>query len=104
MPYCPEDAAQVLADFGKDLVCAAAPHVTRALLDDEIEDGEVAGKPTSATMHVLKVARGAFAGIAIKGATAVFPELGQSFRIERELPRQQAIFDYYSLHELRPRP
>lgn len=104
MPYCPEDANQVLADFGEDLVCAAAPEVTRGLLDDEVEDNEVAGKPTSATLLVLKVRRGAFAGIAYKGSTVTVPGRGKSFRIERELPRQQTLFDYYSLQELRPRP
>lgn len=97
-PYQPGDADQLLADFGEALVIAGAPTVTRGLLDDVVLEREIAGQATQSQQLVLKVRRGAFAGVpTVKGLTVTIPSRGQTFAIDQPLPRPSSLFDWYAL-------
>ncbi|WP_156799000.1 head-tail joining protein [Gemmatimonas aurantiaca] len=100
-PYAPDDADTVLDDFAKAVVCSAAPHVTRALFDDAVVEGDVGGRAITSKQEVLKVKRGAFAGVAWKGSTVAVPAESLTYRIERELERPSSLFDYYAIQPLR---
>lgn len=100
-PFQPGDADQILADFGEDLVCAAAPLVTRGLLDDITLEGENAGQRTLSQQVVLKVKRGAFDGLRVQGTAVTVPARGLSYKIDEPLPRPSSLFDWYALQPRR---
>jgi uncharacterized protein YsxB (DUF464 family) len=101
-PFAPGDADQILADFGEDLVCAAVPAVTRGLLDDVVLEGEVAGQRTVSQQVMLKVKRGAFAGVKVQGTTVTVTSWAQVFVIDAPLARPTSLFDHYVLQLRRP--
>ncbi len=97
-PFQPDDTDQFLADFGEALVIAGAPTVTRGLLDDAVLEREIAGQTTQSQQLVLKVKRGAFAGVAqVKGLMVTIPSRGQSYTIDQPMPRPSSLFDWYAL-------
>lgn len=100
-PFAPGDADQILADFGEDLVCAAVPAVTRGLLDDVVLEDEVAGQRTVSQQVVLKVKRGAFAGVKVQGTTVTVTSRAQVYVIDETLPRPTSLFDFYILQPRR---
>jgi hypothetical protein len=100
-PFQPGDADQILADFGEDLVCAAAPTVTRGLLDDIVLEGENAGQRTLSQQVVLKVKRGAFAGVRVQGTVVTVASRNQAYTIDEPLPRPSSLFDWYALQPRR---
>lgn len=97
-PYRPDDADLFLADFGEELVIAAAPTVTRGLLDDAVLEKENAGQVTQSQQVVLKVKRDAFANVAtVKGITVVVPSRSKTYVIDQPLARPSSLFDFYAL-------
>lgn len=96
----PDDADQFLADFGVDLVVAGASHITRGMLDDDVDDD--GGKITQRV--VLRLKRGALQGVKVKDlAVTVDPsDKNLSYRIHRELERSSSLFDYYLLRTVVP--
>ena len=97
-PFQPDDADQILDDFGEDLEITAAPTVKRGLLDDVVLEQETAGQTTQSQRLVLKVKRGAFAGLAtVKGLTVSIPSRGVSYVIDQPLARPTSLFDFYVL-------
>lgn len=100
-PFQPGDADQILADFGEDLVCAAAPTVTRGLLDDVLLEGDSAGQRTVTQQTVLKVKRGAFAGLRVQGSVVTVTSRAQAYTIDEPLPRPSSLFDWYALQPRR---
>lgn len=100
-PYQPNDADRVLADFGEDLVCAAAPLVTKGLLDDAILEDASGEARTQTQQVVLKVKRGAFDGIRVQSTTVTVTSRGKVFTIDQPLPHGPSLFDWYVLQPRR---
>lgn len=101
-PFQPDDADLLLADFGEELVIAAAPSVTRGLLDDAVLERDIAGQTTQSQQTVLKVKRGAFAGVpTVKGLTVTVTSSAKSYVIDQPLARPSSLFDWYALQPKR---
>ena len=101
-PYQPNDADVVLADFGEDLVIPGVPAGTRGLLDTELVETEFGGTRTQAQQTVLKVKRGALAGVArVQGLTVTVPAQGTVFTIDQPMPHASSLFDHYALQPKR---
>lgn len=97
----PDDADTVFDDFAKAVVCSAAPHVTRAMFADAVVENDIGNRAITSKVEVLKVKRGAFAGVAWKGSTVAIPAESLTYRIEREIERPSSIFDFYAIQPLR---
>lgn len=82
-------------------MCAAAPTVTRGLLDDIVMEGDNAGQRTLSQQVVLKVKRGAFAGLKVQGTVVTVPSRSVSYSIDEPLPRPSSLFDWYALQPRR---
>lgn len=95
----PDDADQLLADFGVDLVVAGASHITRGLLDDDLHDND----STVTQRIVLRLKRGALGTLKAKDRdVTVDPSGGNvAYKIAHELPRASSLFDYYLLRTLK---
>lgn len=102
-PYFPDDADQVLADFGEDLVCSAAPAVTRGLIDDAVADDEFGETRVGRQVVVLKVKRGAFGDVKVKDTRVTNTSTNKQYSIDEPLPRPSSLFDYYALQPVRTR-
>jgi len=100
-----DDADQLLADWGKDLVCAAAPLVTRGLVDPELIERSAGEGSAMARVVLLKVKVGSFDGIAIRGTRVdVTDEYNRTllYTIDQEVQQAASLFDAYALQPYRP--
>ncbi len=98
----PDDADEILADFGDDLVCAAVPGVTRGLVDDAVLEEENVGHRTTTQRIVLKVKKGAFGNTKVNGTLITFTDrTPANYSIDEPLPRPSSLFDYYVLQPRR---
>ncbi len=102
-PYAPNDADQVLADFGEDLVCSASTAVTRGLLDDEVVERDIQGNAAPQQIHVLRVKRGAFGAAKVADTTVRVVSRSQDYTIVGLVPRRSSLFDHYELRVVRTR-
>lgn len=64
-PYEPDDADQVLADFGVDVVVADGP-IVLGLIDSAVQFQAVHGIPVSSGSHVVSVKRGALGDLPLE--------------------------------------
>jgi hypothetical protein len=100
-PYQLADADQVLDDFGEDLVCAAAPGVTRGLIDQHMIEHRFQDGTTVSGVTVLKVKRGAFGSTNMVDTRVTVN--GQAFNIDSPISHESSLFDWYALQALRVR-
>lgn len=101
--FQPQDADQILADFGADLVCAAVPAVTRGLIEDGIGETAFGESQVRSKLRVLKVKAGAFGAVKVKDTRITVVQEGTVWSIDDELPHDGSIFDWYALQPVRVR-
>ena len=59
------------------------------------------GQRTLSQQVVLKVKRGAFAGLKVQGTVVTVPSRSLSYNIDEPLPRPSSLFDWYALQPRR---
>lgn len=101
--FQPQDADQVLADFGADLICAAVPAVTRGLIEDGVVEQAFGEGVTRSKQRVLKVKAGAFGLTKVKDTRVTVVRESTDWNIDSELPHDGSIFDWYALQPVRVR-
>lgn len=97
------DAAMILADWGKDLVCAAVPAVTRGLVDDAVQEHRFEDGTSVTQVTILKVARGAFGTTRVKDTRVTIAGRSATYSIDGEVPHETSLFDAYALQPVRTR-
>lgn len=101
-PYAPNDADVFLADFGEVITIAGVPSVTRGLVDDVLAEQEFSEARTQSQQKVLKLKRGALAGVArVQGLTVAFPDTGALYTIDQPMAHGSSLFDWYVLQPKR---
>jgi hypothetical protein len=101
LPFAPDDADQVLADFGQDLICAAVPAVTRGLIDTGVVEESFGETTVGKAVYVLRVKRGAFGDTKVKSTRVDIGSPAESFTIDNPIPHPSSLFDHYALQPLR---
>jgi hypothetical protein len=101
------DADGLLKDWGKNLECAAAPLVTRGLVDRVVIERPAGEGSVMSKQIVLKVRTGSFDGIAVRGTrVAVTDQQARTlqYAIDQELPSDTGLFDFFALQPWRTTP
>lgn len=100
-PFEPNDADEILADFGEAIVCAAVPAVTRGLLDDTVAEDGFGESTVGRQLTVLKVRHGAFGTTKVTGTQVTVR--GVAYAIDQPLPHGPSLYDHYALQVVRTR-
>ena len=101
-PFAPNDADTVLADFGETITCEAVPSVTRALLDDMVQAGEIADQRVVSQTLVMKVKRGAFGTTRVQDTRVTLVDRGNArYKIDAPMPHDTSLFDHFVLAPVR---
>lgn len=100
-PFAPDDADQVLADFGQDLVCTAVPTVTRCLIDTGVIEEPFGEGTVGKAVFVMRVKRGAFGTTNVKSTRVEIGSPAELYTIDSPVPHPSSIFDHYALQPVR---
>lgn len=101
-PFQLDDADVVLADFGEDITCEAAPDVTRALLEDRVLEDEISDRRVVSRALMMQVKLGAFGTTAVQGTRVTLRDRGNLVcKIGQLLPREASLFESYFLEPVR---
>lgn len=99
-----EDADIILETWGKQLVCAAAPAVTRGLVDPQLIERPAGEGVTLVRQIVLKVKAGSFDGLPVRNSRVDVTDAYSrtlSYTIDQPLPQEHSLFDAFVLQPRR---